>query len=117
MATSAWPTLVLEGFTVKNPHRTIVRRVTVPVVALLAFGLSSDFQLFWTARTQADEASNVTNSASDQLETVGQSETVCDQAYLDNLEKPKLKPGLNRVVYPDSIHWRKTACQGVETRF
>jgi hypothetical protein len=20
-------------------------------------------------------------------------------------------------VYPDSIHWRKTACQGVETRF
>ena len=84
----------------KNPQRPILRRITVLVVALLAFGLSSVFQLFWTVRAQTDEASNVTNSASDQLETVGQDLGSCDQAYLNSLPVPKVNKDqqLHRVI-------------------
>src|SRR6202011_1109582 len=54
---------------------------TVLIVALLAFGFSSVFQLFWTVSAQADELSNlIEEGASDQLNNAPGPNDVADPA-------------------------------------
>ena len=69
------------------PRRAIQRRRrtrlndTVLIVALLAFGFSSVFQLFWTVSAQADELSDlIEEGASDQLNSAPGPNGVADPA-------------------------------------
>ncbi len=99
-------TYSLGGITIRTAipqaiHRHQLSRAVerILIVALLAFGLSSIFQSFWTVGAHADE---VSDSTSDQSEDLGQAENPDLKSELDTclagLKTPDLKPGLHRVI-------------------
>ena len=87
-------------------HRHKRSRVVekILIVALLAFGFSSGFQLWWTLRAQADGVSGLINAPSDQLKNLGQAEgpnaklKSTPDPCLAKVPTPQIKDGLHRVI-------------------